>query len=209
MSDPSARERPLRDLVIFVVGFAAVWTADVVVAWRLGLVPEPLRPWLRAAIWVGAVAIWIRWQRTSAPCRWLGLAPLSLGQAATALIAFASIFCGNLLRVHVELDQLAVATPSVIVWTFGGVFVEELVFRGVVQTRLAECYATSIAILVAAALFLLIHVPGWAILAIPTNAWTATSIFLIGVICGGLRHWSGSLWPAVGAHWANNLGAML
>jgi membrane protease YdiL (CAAX protease family) len=46
-------------------------------------------------------------------------------------------------------------------------------------------------------------------MAIPTDVRAATSIFLIGVICGGLRHWSGSLWPAVAAHWANNLGAML
>jgi membrane protease YdiL (CAAX protease family) len=66
-----------------------------------------------------------------------------------------------------------------------------------------------VAIGIAAALFLLIHVPAWTILAIPTDARTALSIFLIGAICGALRHWSGSLWPAVAAHWANNLGAML
>ena len=208
MSDPPASARPLRDLAIFVVVFAAVWTIDVIVAWRLALVPELLRPWLRGLIWVGAVAIWIRWQRIPAPCRWLGLAPLSLGQAAVAFLAFASIFCGNLLRVHFGFD-LAAATPGTIAWTFLGVFVEELVFRGVVQTRLAEHWTAPAAILVAAVLFLLIHVPGWTLLAIPTDARTATSIFLIGVICGGLRHWSGSLWPAVAAHWANNLGAML
>lgn len=212
MIDPPASTRPLRDLAIFVIVFAMVWTADVIMAWRLALVPELLRPWLRGLIWVGAVAIWIRWQRTPAPCRWLGLVPLSLGQAAIALIAFASIFCGNLLRVYLgapPLHQLAAATPSLLVWTLLGVFVEELVFRGVVQTRLAEHWTAPVAILVAAALFLLIHVPGWTILAIPTNAWIATSIFLIGLICGGLRYWSGSLWPAVAAHWANNLGAML
>jgi membrane protease YdiL (CAAX protease family) len=107
------------------------------------------------------------------------------------------------------LHQLAAATPLVIAWSFVGVFVEELVFRGVVQTRLAEGCAAPLAIVAAAALFLLIHVPGWAILGLPVDARTAVSIFLIGVICGGLRHWSGSLWPAVAAHWANNLGAML
>jgi membrane protease YdiL (CAAX protease family) len=207
--DPPASVRPLRDLAIFVIAFFAVWTVYVVVAWRLALIPELLRPWLRAVVWIGGVAIWDRWQRTPAPCRWLGLAPVSLGQVAVALIAFVSIFAGNLLRVHFELDQLAVATPGVVAWTFAGVFVEELVFRGAVQTRLAERCAAPIAILVTAVLFLLIHVPGWAILAIPINAWTAISIFLIGVICGGLRHWFGSLWPAVAAHWANNLGAML
>ncbi len=209
MIEHHAEARSLRHLAIFVVGFFLVWTADVVLAWHLALVPETLRAWLRTVIWMGAAAVWVRWQRTPEPVRWLGLAPISRRQAAVALIAFASIFAGNLVRVRFELDQLAAATPGVIAWTFVGVFVEELVFRGVVQTRLAERYAAPVAILIAAVLFLLIHVPGWTILAIPTNARTVTSIFLIGVICGGLRHWSGSLWPAVAAHWANNLGAML
>jgi len=211
MGTPDAARGPLRDLAIFVVGFAAVWTADVILVWRLALLPEPLRPWLRAALWIGAAGIWVLWQRTTAPVRWLGLAPVRRGQAACAAIAFASIFAGNILRVRLgglPADQLA-ATPSVLAWSFVGVFVEELVFRGVVQTRLAEHGPAPLAILIAAILFLLIHVPGWAILAIPTDARTAASIFLIGAICGGLRHWSGSLWPAVAAHWANNLGAML
>jgi len=212
MGSSDAARGPIRDLAIFVVVFAAVWTADVIVAWRLGMVPESLRPWLRAVIWIGAVAVWVRWQRTPAPARWLGLAPISGGQAACALIAFASIVCGNLLRVHfgaAPVHQLAAMTPAVLAWSFVAVFVEELVFRGVVQTRLEERYAAPVAILIAAVLFLLVHVPGWTILAIPTDVRTATSIFLIGVICGGLRHWSGSLWPAVAAHWANNLGAMV
>jgi len=212
MATKLAARGPIRDVVIFFAAFAVVWTADVIVAWRLEMVPELLRPWLRAVIWLGAVAVWGRWQRTPAPARWLGLVPISGGQAACALIAFASIFCGNLLRVYfaaVPLHQLAAMTPAALVWSFVAVFVEELVFRGVVQTRLAEQCAAPVAILVAAVLFLLIHVPGWTILAIPADARTVLSIFLIGVICGGLRHWSGSLWPAVAAHWANNLGAML
>jgi membrane protease YdiL (CAAX protease family) len=212
MSASSAARRPIRDVIIFFVAFAIVWTADVVIAWRLDLVPEALRPWLRAAIWLGAVAVWISWQRTPAPMRWLGLAPISGGQAAGAAIAFASIFCGNLLRVQfgaAPLGQLADMTPAALAWSFVAVLVEELVFRGVVQTRLAEQWTPPVAILIAAVLFLLIHVPAWTLLAIPIDARTATSIFLIGAICGGLRHWSGSLWPAVAAHWANNLGALL
>jgi membrane protease YdiL (CAAX protease family) len=212
MGSLNEARRPIRDLALFVIAFAAVWTADVIVAWHLELVPELLRPWLRAALWIGAVWAWLGWQRMPAPAKWLGLAPVSRGQAACALIAFASIFCGNLLRVYfaaAPLHQLAAMTPVALAWSFVAVFVEELVFRGVVQTRLGEQYSAPAAILVAAVLFLLIHVPGWTILAIPVDARVAVSIFLIGVICGGLRHWSGSLWAAVAAHWANNLGAML
>jgi membrane protease YdiL (CAAX protease family) len=212
MPAPSAARGPIGDVAIFFVAFAVVWTADVILVWRLELVPEAPRPWLRAALWIGAAGVWVLWQRTPAPARWLGLAPLGPGQAACAVIAFASIFGGNLLRVWFlapSLHQLAAATPLVIAWGFVAVFVEELVFRGVVQTRLAEGCAAPLAIVTAAVLFLLIHVPAWTILALPVDARTAVSIFVIGVICGGLRHWSGSLWPAVAAHWANNLGAML
>jgi membrane protease YdiL (CAAX protease family) len=212
MPADSAARSPLRDVAIFFVAFAAVWTVEVIVVWRLDLLPEAPRPWLRAALWIGAAVVWVLWQRTPAPVRWLGLAPLGRGQAACALIAFVSLFGGNLLRVWVlapPLHELAAAPLLVIVWSFVAVFVEELIFRGVVQTRLAAGCAAPLAILTAAALFLLIHVPAWAILGLPVDARTAVSIFLIGVICGGLRHWSGSLWPAVAAHWANNLGAML
>jgi len=212
MPAPGAARGPIRDVAIFFVVFATVWTADVILAWRLELVPESLRLWLRTALWIGAAGVWVLWRRTPAPARWLGLAPLGLGQAACAVIAFASILAGNLLRVWLlapPLHPLAAAPPLVIAWSFVGVLVEELVFRGVVQTRLAEGCTAPVAILAAAVLFLLVHVPGWTILALPVDARTAVSIFLIGVICGGLRHWSGSLWPAVAAHWANNLGAML
>src|SRR5262249_2594146 len=140
----------IRDLILFVIAFVAVWTVDVVVAWRLEMVPETLRPWLRTVLWIGAAAVWIAWQRTSGPVRWLGLAPVSRAQAACALIAFASIFCGNLLRVHLvgsTTHQLAAMTPAALAWTFVAVFVEELVFRGVVQTRLAEQYSAPVAIL--------------------------------------------------------------
>ncbi len=212
MPNASTARGPLRDVAVFFIAFAAVWTADVILAWRLELVPEALRVWLRAVLWIGAAGAWIGWQRTPAPARWLGLAPLSLGQAACTLVAFASIFGGNLLRVWFlapSRHELAAAPLLIIAWSFVGVFVEELVFRGVVQTRLAEVCPATVAILAAAVLFLLIHVPGWAILALPVDARTAVSVFLIGVICGGLRLWSGSLWPAVAAHWANNLGALL
>jgi membrane protease YdiL (CAAX protease family) len=212
MPATSAARGPIRDVAIFFVGFAAVWTTDVIVVWRLDLLPEAPRPWLRTALWIGAAGVWVLWRRTPEPARWLGLAPLGRGQAACAVIAFASIFGGNLLRVWFlapPLHQLAASPLPVIAWSFVAVFVEELVFRGVVQTRLAEGCAAPLAIVAAATLFLLIHVPAWAILALAVDAPTAVSIFLIGVICGGLRHWSGSLWPAVAAHWANNLGAML
>lgn len=98
-------------------------------------------------------------------------------------------------------------TPDVLAWSFVGVFVEELLFRGAIQTRLAEDLSPVPAILMTTLLFLAIHIPGWIILSISIDGIKILSILIVGLICGIVRHWSKSLWPAVAIHWANNLGA--
>ena len=195
--------------MLLYLGFMAIWTIAVVAVWKLGLLPEPGRRWFRTTAWIGAVVIWIVWQRPPSPAKWLGLLPVRPRELALAMIAFSGLFGWNFFRVSMvtsPLERLATATPGILLWSFISVFVEELLFRGVIQTRLAERLVPSIAIFIAAMLFLVIHIPGWIILSIAPSAVT---VFAIGLICGVLRHWSQSLWPAVRTHWANNLGAML
>ena len=201
-----------RPLAICFVAFTAAWIAFVIMLWKLQLVPDAARPWLRNAFWIGAAAIWVAWRRPPERRRWMGLWPITLRQAGLALAAFGLIVSWNLLRVHVlasPLGKLAAATPISLAWGFVGVFAEELLFRGVIQTQIAEGTRIAWAILVTTILFLAIHIPGWIILAIPIGAPEVATVFLVGVICGILRAWSQSLWPAVFAHWANNLGAMI
>ncbi|HKU64600.1 MAG TPA: type II CAAX endopeptidase family protein [Rhizomicrobium sp.] len=203
---------PLGDLALFVVVFGISWAGCVTFAWRFEGLPEETRPWFRTAIWCLAAAIWVWWRKPRRPLDWLGLTPLSAGIVAVSVVAFVVIFAWNLLRVQLidgAVGGLRTFAVGGYVWGFVGVFVEELFFRGVVQTQLAERFSTPIAIIVSAALFLAIHVPGWIILSIPIHAVVVASVFLLGLVCGWLRSRSGSLWPAVGAHWANNLGAML
>jgi membrane protease YdiL (CAAX protease family) len=208
----SARIRQVRDLAVFLMAFSIFWIAAVIAVWKLGVLPEAARPWFRTAVWIGACVLRIAWRRPDAPATWLGLWPFKAGQIGLAIFAFAVIFAWNFLRVQVlatPLGQLAAMVPRALAWSLVGVFVEELLFRGVVQGELAECFSSPTPIFGAATLFLLIHVPGWIILDIPASAITVASVFLIGVISGALRVWSKSLWPAVAAHWSNNLGAML
>lgn len=199
------------DLAIFVGGFFVIWTGWTIVAWKLGIVPEPARFWLRTAIWIAAALIWVRWQKTPAPLTWLALKPVSVVAVSVSVAAIVVVLGWNGLRVAVtgvsigrfgQLGGLALVSMLV------GVFVEELLFRGVIQTRLSETLGSWPAVLLAAALFLLIHVPGWLLLDLPVNAQVVGSVFVIGVICGVLRHLTRSIWPAVAAHWANNLGAL-
>src|SRR6516162_1659307 len=141
---------------------------------------------------------------------WLGLWPISLRKFGLAVAGFVSILGWNWLRVNflaTSVNGAAFAEPDLLVWSFIGVFVEELLFRGVVQTQIAETYSALTAILITSVLFLAIHVPGWIILSIPVNAATVATVFLVGLICGAVRQWSKSLWPGVAIHWSNNLGA--
>ena len=204
--------RPLRDLALFVGAFAGLWGAAVAAAWWQGWLDEAARPWFRTALWCLAAAAWIRWQRTDRPFAWLGLGPVTARAAAKAAIAFAAVLGWNMLRVAVlgaSAGGLAGWPPAAYAWSLVGVAVEELVFRGVIQTRLGEHTPAAVAITASSLLFLGIHVPGWIMLGIRVDAMIVVSVFLIGALCGRLRHRSRSLWPAVAAHWAKNLGAQL
>lgn len=202
----------LRDLALFLTAFGIIWAGCVVFVWKFDGLPVEARPWFRTALWCFNAGVWLWWQRPLQPLGWLGLTPFSRRVAAVSAIAFVVVFGWNLLRVQLTgaaANGLGSLPAGGYAWGFAGVFVEELIFRGVVQTRLSERLSTPVAIVVSAALFLAIHVPGWIILALPTDAAVVASVFLLGLICGWIRWRVGSLWPAVAAHWANNLGAML
>jgi membrane protease YdiL (CAAX protease family) len=199
------------DLAIFVGGFFVIWTGWTIVAWKLGIVPEPARFWLRTAIWIAPALIWVRWQKTPAPLTWLALKPVNMVAVPVSVAAVVILLVWNGLRVAVtgaSIDRFGQLGGLALVSVLVGAFVEELLFRGVIQTRLSETLGSWPAVLLAAALFLLIHVPGWLLLDLPVNAQVVGSVFAIGVICGALRHSTRSIWPAVAAHWANNIGAL-
>ncbi|MCG7391648.1 CPBP family intramembrane metalloprotease [Microvirga sp. ACRRW] len=199
-------------LALFTITFFLTWTLCVVLIWKLELLPQWARPWFRTFFWIAAAAAFAFWVKLRHPLRWLGVTPVSTKAIALSLLAFVSVLGWNFLRVNmvdVPLGRISALSLGGYAWSLVGVFVEELLFRGVVQTRLSEQMKARYAIPLAAALFLTIHFPGWLILSLPFNAPTIVSVFLIGLVCGCLRYFSGSLWPAVTAHWANNLGALL
>lgn len=202
--------RSLRDLVLFVAIFAAGWVVSVVLVWQLALLPEATQPWYRTLYWCAAVIAWLWWQRSQRPANWLGLAPVTVRVGVVTALAFAIVVGWNLLRVQVvgAVGQLASLPPAEYGWIIVAAAVEELVFRGVIQTRLAQHWRPVFAIAATAVAFLAIHFPGWVMLAAMPDATTMVSVFLIGLVCGWLRHQTGSLWPAIAAHTANNFGVL-
>ena len=88
---------------------------------------------------------------------------------------------------------------SVLVVGVGAGLAEELFFRGYVQRRLVARYGGTAGVIAAAALFALAHLD-------PQHSVFA---FLFGLYVGALALWTGSTWPAIVIHAANNATAVL
>jgi membrane protease YdiL (CAAX protease family) len=88
---------------------------------------------------------------------------------------------------------------SVLVVGVGAGLAEELFFRGYVQRRLVARYGGTAGVIAAAALFALAHLD-------PQHSVFA---FLFGLYVGALALWTGSTWPAIVIHAANNAAAVL
>lgn len=83
--------------------------------------------------------------------------------------------------------------------------IEELVYRGIVQTRLKRAYGTAPAVLGAAAIFGLVHVPAYA-LGDPGGsvAGAIVVVCLLGALLGLLYEYTGNLFVAALAHGVYN-----
>jgi membrane protease YdiL (CAAX protease family) len=83
--------------------------------------------------------------------------------------------------------------------------VEELLYRGVVQTRLQQAFSTAPAVLVAAGIFSLVHVPAYGVGAAGGSlATTLGVLFVLGALLGALYEHTGNLVVPAVAHGVYN-----
>ncbi|MGI5862055.1 MAG: CPBP family intramembrane glutamic endopeptidase [Myxococcales bacterium] len=138
-----------------------------------------------------------------APGRLIALA-IALGAANFLLAGAIQALCRGLLpSVAKTADPLrlfrdASAPELAAVVVAVGVFAplcEEIAFRGYLQTVLGARYGRRAGVALAAILFSLLHLDPAGLLARVE----------LGVLFGLLALWSGSIWPAIAAHAANNL----
>ena len=79
--------------------------------------------------------------------------------------------------------------------------VEELLYRGIVQTRLTEAFATAPAVLIAAVVFALVHVPAYSLGGTGGSlATTLVVLFILGGVLGVLYEHTGNLFVPAVAH---------
>ena len=83
--------------------------------------------------------------------------------------------------------------------------VEELLYRGVVQSRLREAFATVPAVLIASVVFMLVHIPAYFLS--PGNGSILASLavlFVLGGVLGALYEHTGNLFVPAVAHGVYN-----
>jgi membrane protease YdiL (CAAX protease family) len=97
-------------------------------------------------------------------------------------------------------------TVLVLVTCVGAPLIEELFFRGLVQTRLVGRYGPVVGIGVASVVFGAAHLLSWAG---PESLAYAWAIAFGGLVLGTIRHLSGRLGPGIVAHAFFNLQAVL
>jgi membrane protease YdiL (CAAX protease family) len=96
--------------------------------------------------------------------------------------------------------------PAILAGVFFSPIWEEILFRGLFLNRLNENMGFWKSNVVSAVLFMLAHWPYWVSKSgfSPRVMRDSANVFLLGCLFGWLMKKTNSLWPAIGAHIANN-----
>ena len=220
-NDASAQVRgSLTKLAIYVVLFFVVWALRAIVFIR---VDESIESTLwknvysnavKFIIWVVPVFITLGVSRLR-PFRYLKLTTplnkkgLMIGALVT-LVWLSLVVLGEALFSGRNAGAMLAARSSEWLGMLAGVFIspisEEILFRGFILNRLSESLSFWKANLISALLFMFAHWPYW----VSKNGFAtrvikdSVNVFLLGCLFGWLMKKTNSLWPAIGAHIANN-----
>jgi uncharacterized protein len=133
----------------------------------------------------------------------IGLLSPPIGGYITQLLAHGEHVTQNVVSLGHD-APLGWRVPLLLVVVGVGPLVEELLFRGVLLSALMRRMPTAPAVLTCVLLFAGVHLPG-----LDFKWYALPDLMLLAAALCWLRLQSGSLWPAVLAHGANNLFAML
>ncbi|SHG85301.1 CAAX protease self-immunity [Kaistia soli DSM 19436] len=193
-------------------GLFLVWVGSVF--WLRQLPPSD--GWARQIypmlLWIGAIALWAVWQKPKL-LAWVGLLPV--GQRALAITAatFIAIFGWHALRVALGRPPsglLSQLPTEIYVFMLGGILLNEVLFHGILQTRLTELFGPKISIPLTAVVVLAFRLPSFFVAGTTgMEPVMLYSILLLSLLAGILRHVSGSLWPAIALQAGNALGTLL
>jgi len=196
-----------------------VWAARASVGFQLDLALDPAyrlaySSAIKLALWVLPAAAFAWWVRRESPVRALRLgvpAPRALPLALALTVVYLAGVAFDVARKHgITLAQLGAALLDRGVPAFvGGVpsaFAEEALFRGLVLTELTDRWGFWPANAVSGAIFVSMHWPHriWRDGFGPGVFADAAPLLAIALALGFVTWRTGSIWPAVVFHAANN-----
>ena len=169
---------------------------------------------IKFIVWVAPVFITLTFLRMR-PLRYLKLTTpidkrgLLIGAIVT-LVWYSLVVLGESIIQHRSIAEMLAARSPEWLGILAGVFFspiwEEILFRGFFLNRLNESMGFWKSNLVASFLFMLAHWPYW----VSKFGFSggvlkdSVNVFLLGCLFGLLMKKTNSLWPAIGAHIANN-----
>ncbi|MEO5823343.1 MAG: type II CAAX endopeptidase family protein [Vicinamibacteraceae bacterium] len=214
-----ARRRGTSAIWLALALFVAVWAVRATVGYQIDLALDPAdraiySNGVKLALWAmpaAAFAFWIRGERRLASLRLGPPAARTLPLTVALILAYLAGVAWDVAHKHgVTLGQLGAALADRGLANFAGAvpsaFAEEVLFRGLVLTELTERWGFWRANAVSGAMFVAIH---W-----PHRIWRdgmglgvvadAPALFALALALGFVTWRTGSIWPAVVFHAANN-----
>lgn len=162
--------------------------------------------------WILPVYVYVRWIERDSFFTSLGLVQnvrqgliwgIGLGAIHSVVIWLLSLVMPG----SSVLNELTVWSVISLVFLAG--ITEEIVFRGLVLTRLTTLYNFWIANVASSFLFVLMHIPLWWRIDYSPGTFDLVSLFALGIIWGWVVRRSNSLWAAIIAHSLYNLALIL
>ena len=217
---PDRRTVPAKVFVSYLIVFFAIWTLRATVLIRIDeSIESPL--WknlfsnaVKFAVWVVPVFITLTIQRAR-PLTYLKLAtPVNKRGLLIAVIVTLAwcilVVAGESILSRRNPGAILSARSSewllILLGAFLSPIFEEILFRGFILNWLNESLSFRKSNLISAFLFVLAHVPYW----VSKNGFSPrvirdmANVFVLGLLFGWLMKKTNSLWPAIGAHIANN-----
>jgi membrane protease YdiL (CAAX protease family) len=217
---PDHRGVPAKVFVTYLIVFFAIWTLRATVLIRVDeSIESPL--WknlfsnaVKFTIWVLPVFITLSIRRAR-PLTYLKLTTpvnkrgVSIAVVVTLALCVIVVAGESILSRRSPVAILGARSSEWLTILLGVLlspFAEEILFRGFILNRLNESLSFWKANLISAFLFVLAHVPYW----VSKNGFSPrvirdlANVFVLGLLFGWLMKTANSLWPAIGAHIANN-----
>ena len=208
----------LKPLAIYITIFLLIWSLRATVFISIdegiesGLWKNVYSNAIKLALWVlpALVTLWV-WRRppfkyvkltTRVDLQGLMIATLVVAAWLTVVIVVEATLSGKTIAAMLLHRDWLMILAGVIV----SPILEEILFRGFFLNGLNESLSFWKSNVISAALFMLTHSPYW----VSKNGFSgpvlknAANVFLLGCLFGWVMKKTNSLWPAIGAHIANN-----